>query len=495
VSGRSHDRQRATFMSATGQLFGRLRAVSRVRCHPVVFCSSCGTRSESAERYCSSCGAAFAKDPPTPGPAPASAPLTRDERALEVNLTFPWLAFLYGLTRPLVRVDGVLVARGWGLHTVGLPRGVAQVSVHVPYLGFRVGKATFTSEPGGPAHLEYRPPYLTLLAGDIGVTARSRGATVLVALCLVALFPGAWVLFAALQLNHEVSDLAAVPPAATAAARVSPAPASTMAPAVTDVLADVGPGVTLQVVTTSGPFAGELGPVVSLLERRLSLAGITGVKVGPDGSGYIVAQFPNTPDPATVSILNQPVLLAFRPVLAIADPKPFAGDTSGRVVSDHPTSPSDTSYYVTDALAAEFRSLDCTPAVRRAAQASAPDVAISACQADGGAKYLLGPVEIEGSAVAQATITSPKVISMEFNAEGASAFRTTTQRLQGLPMPQNQFAMFLDGEVVSAPSVAPGVVITDGKVQMSGSFPNAGDLAGQIMLGAQGSVLVIQSLR
>ena len=32
VSGRSHDRQRAGFMSATGQLRGRLRAVSRVRC-------------------------------------------------------------------------------------------------------------------------------------------------------------------------------------------------------------------------------------------------------------------------------------------------------------------------------------------------------------------------------------------------------------------------------------------------------------------------------
>jgi hypothetical protein len=35
VSGRSHDRQRAVFMSATGQLHGRLRAVSRVRCQTI----------------------------------------------------------------------------------------------------------------------------------------------------------------------------------------------------------------------------------------------------------------------------------------------------------------------------------------------------------------------------------------------------------------------------------------------------------------------------
>ena len=34
MSSRSHDRQRATLMSATGQQNGRLRAVSRGRCHP-----------------------------------------------------------------------------------------------------------------------------------------------------------------------------------------------------------------------------------------------------------------------------------------------------------------------------------------------------------------------------------------------------------------------------------------------------------------------------
>ena len=41
VSGRSHGRQRAVLMSATGQLRGRLRAVSRVRCH------TCQTRCTS----------------------------------------------------------------------------------------------------------------------------------------------------------------------------------------------------------------------------------------------------------------------------------------------------------------------------------------------------------------------------------------------------------------------------------------------------------------
>lgn len=49
VSGRSHDRQWAVLMSATGQLRGRLRAVSRGRRHSVEadFCRGCAYRFEA----------------------------------------------------------------------------------------------------------------------------------------------------------------------------------------------------------------------------------------------------------------------------------------------------------------------------------------------------------------------------------------------------------------------------------------------------------------
>ena len=50
VSGRSHDRQRATLTSATGQLHGRLRAVSRVRCHRSSTRSTAARR-DSASKY------------------------------------------------------------------------------------------------------------------------------------------------------------------------------------------------------------------------------------------------------------------------------------------------------------------------------------------------------------------------------------------------------------------------------------------------------------
>ena len=46
-----------------------------------------------------------------------------------------------------------------------------------------------------------------------------------------------------------------------------------------------------------------------------------------------------------------------------------------------------------------------------------------------------------------------------------------TTRLQGLAAtpPQNQFAMVLDGLVISAPSLDAGVIISDGKAEISGN--------------------------
>ena len=50
VSGRSHDRQWAVLMSASGQLYGRLRAVSRGRRHAIrVSALSALTRSSTLQ--------------------------------------------------------------------------------------------------------------------------------------------------------------------------------------------------------------------------------------------------------------------------------------------------------------------------------------------------------------------------------------------------------------------------------------------------------------
>ncbi|MDQ4138356.1 MAG: protein translocase subunit SecD, partial [Actinomycetota bacterium] len=115
------------------------------------------------------------------------------------------------------------------------------------------------------------------------------------------------------------------------------------------------------------------------------------------------------------------------------------------------------------------------------------------CEADT-IKYLLGPVEVTGETISDAT--SGQVLSQqgvatgvwgvypEFNEAGTAAFRETTERLINLESPRNQFAIVLDGRVISAPVAQ--AVITDGKPVISGSFTqeSAKVLADQLKFGA-----------
>ncbi|MDN6350863.1 MAG: protein translocase subunit SecD, partial [Yaniella sp.] len=76
------------------------------------------------------------------------------------------------------------------------------------------------------------------------------------------------------------------------------------------------------------------------------------------------------------------------------------------------------------------------------------------------------------------------VVNIAFEDEGSAAFRDVTQRLTGMNPPQNQFAILLDGQIVSAP--ASQAVITDGRAQISGDFneESAAQLAEQLEYGA-----------
>ncbi len=122
------------------------------------------------------------------------------------------------------------------------------------------------------------------------------------------------------------------------------------------------------------------------------------------------------------------------------------------------------------------------------------DSAFVSCADDGTAKYILGPVEIEGTDISNASsglrvgqngvVTNEWVVNIEFDSEGTKAFRDVTTRLTTLPSPQNQFAMVLDGLVISAP--VSQVAIPDGKAEISGSFTrdSAATLANQLNFGS-----------
>ncbi|GAA4927544.1 protein translocase subunit SecD [Streptomyces coeruleoprunus] len=73
-------------------------------------------------------------------------------------------------------------------------------------------------------------------------------------------------------------------------------------------------------------------------------------------------------------------------------------------------------------------------------------------------KYLLGPAEVDGKDVddAQGVLDQQRgmwIVQMEFTSGGTKKFQAITSKLSQQAPPMNQFAIVLDGEVVSAPQV------------------------------------------
>ncbi|GAA3285896.1 hypothetical protein GCM10017708_00050 [Arthrobacter citreus] len=128
-----------------------------------------------------------------------------------------------------------------------------------------------------------------------------------------------------------------------------------------------------------------------------------------------------------------------------------------------------------------------------------------ACEPTTGAKYILGPVEVPGTNIDDATFGLSQSgqgasinewgVNIKFNGEGTKTFREVTERLFAFPQgdPHNQFAIVLDGQVISAPTVQG--VITDGQPRITGQFnqESAKALSEQLKYGALPISFDIQS--
>ncbi len=147
-------------------------------------------------------------------------------------------------------------------------------------------------------------------------------------------------------------------------------------------------------------------------------------------------------------------------------------------------------------LQAEYAALDCTkPAQRaKAGDGAQPGDPIVACGENKGQwqKFLLGPAEVDGTDIeeAQAVFDTESAggwkVTMDFTSGGAKKFADVTGKLaqnQSQP-PRDQFAIVLDGDVVSAPSV--DRAIAGGNAEISGSFlqEEAENLANMLSYGA-----------
>lgn len=282
---------------------------------------------------------------------------------------------------------------------------------------------------------------------------------------------------------------------------------------------------------------------VQIMERRVNGLGVSEAEVQTQGESNIIVNIPKGTNSAQArEQVGTTAKLYFRPVLTVAQgsptPEPSASSTDKASPSADPsakasdkaspsakpsTSATTQGRAVTGALKADstpspkasttpeasatptasaeeqaaaadlqkkFEALDCSSKASRskASQGTKATDTVVACEQDGSAKYVLGPAEVDGTDVdsAKAAInqqTGQWIVQMEFTGGGSKKFNKTTGKLAQQQSPQNQFAIALDGEVVSAPSVSQAL---SKNAEISGSFnqQSAEELANVLSYGA-----------
>ncbi|MER7899587.1 protein translocase subunit SecD [Streptomyces sp. NPDC096046] len=178
---------------------------------------------------------------------------------------------------------------------------------------------------------------------------------------------------------------------------------------------------------------------------------------------------------------------------ADATPSASASDKAG--ASPSPSASGGTAEGDASALQEKYAKLDCTDERARSTvgdgvKASAPTLACGKNSQGQWQKYILGPAEVDGTDVdeAQAVLNTQTgagwTVTMDFTDSGAKKFANITGKLAQNQSPQNQFAIVLDGEVVSDPYVRQA--LTGGNAEISGNFTqqSAQELANMLSYGA-----------
>ena len=250
-----------------------------------------------------------------------------------------------------------------------------------------------------------------------------------------------------------------------------------------------------------------IAQAIDIIRQRVDASGVAEAEITSQGGQNIVVALPGNPDEETLDLVRESAVMQFRPVLVQGPPTPTEAPEPVEPPADAPE-PADASdlAWVTPELAAEFSTYDCTDPENLqggSALVGDPDAPVISCDEAGTSKFILGPVEVEGADISSASsglqvspsgaITNEWVTNIEFTGEGTRLFREVTTRLLPLEPPRNQFAIVLDGLVVSAPSI--NSVISDGKAEISGSFTreSASTLARQLNFGALPLTFEVQS--
>jgi preprotein translocase subunit SecD len=261
----------------------------------------------------------------------------------------------------------------------------------------------------------------------------------------------------------------------------------------------------------------QLDQAVSIIRQRVDASGVSEAEINTQGGQNVVVAIPGQLDDQTRARIESSAKLELRPVLLAdaatnqsIDPSesPEPADGAEEELESTPTvEPTDASdpNWVTPALQDQFDTFDCATLDEGDANVAPADEPLVTCDSSRTIKYVLGPVEVGGEDIVDATngmvqtqtgaTTGQWAVNIVFNERGTEQFAEVSQRLFALngQTPRDQFAFVLDGAVLSAPQM--NGVITDGRPQVTGSFTQESSkaLADQLKFGALPISFEVQS--
>ncbi|MGY3129046.1 preprotein translocase subunit SecD [Agrococcus sp. UYP33] len=240
----------------------------------------------------------------------------------------------------------------------------------------------------------------------------------------------------------------------------------------------------------------QLDQAVAIIRQRVDASGVAEPEITTQGGRNIVVALAGEPDQATLQRIQASAKMEFRPVLQSAPANaPGATPTAEPSEESEPaTTPANAwdQAWITPALQSEFDAFQCAD-VDTTVQAPGDQPYIT-CSTDGSARFILGPVSVEGADIADAQVSAATNsqgqatggwgVNLELDGEGPAAFEAVTRAITQLPEPQNQFAVVLDSTVLMP--ITSNAVITDGNAQITGGFTQEGaqSLADQLRFGA-----------
>jgi len=296
---------------------------------------------------------------------------------------------------------------------------------------------------------------------------------------------------------------------------------------------------------------GQILKAVDIIRARVNGSGVTEAEVSTQGTSDIVISLPGNPDKATIQSLQKSSQLSMRATLvqvpttatpaptatgpsplkptgtATSSPKvsspattapksgfppaltaattpaptatptagtPTAAPTATPATGAKPTNPSDLAW-VTPALEKQLAALNCSDTKSIDAIVDDPKKPMVTCDASDPLKYILGPAEVFGTTISNASsgqqttqsgsTSSVWEVRLDFNSEGAKQFCDLTSRITSLPDPRNRGAIVLDNRVISNP--VPQAALCAGSASITGPTFTAATtkaLADQLKFGA-----------